>query len=82
MTQLHKDCFAYPSRMLYPLHTKEAMLTSYADFTADKATISPGIAAGIAANFTKAAAVHQIDLADIQTMPKKASAELITIECG
>lgn len=82
MTQLHKDCFAYPGRMHYPLHTKEAMLSSYSDFMKDKCTIPAAIGAGIAERFDKAAALHGVDLASVDVMPKKASAELITIECG
>lgn len=60
MGTLSKDCYAYPAKELYPIHTKQAALNSYKEFQHDIDKYSIDSIKMIAANFIKAASVHDI----------------------
>lgn len=60
MGTLSKDCYAYPAKELYPIHTKQAALNSYKEFQHDIDKYSMDSIKAIAANFIKAASVHGI----------------------
>lgn len=60
MSTLSKDCFAYPAKNKYPIHTKEAALSSYEEFKTDIQDFSEQTIKVIADNFIKAAALHNI----------------------
>lgn len=66
METLHASCFAYPAARKYPMHTKEAALTSYSAYLREKDTISAAQLPLIEENFNKAAAYHDLDFAAIR----------------
>lgn len=61
MANLSKDCFAYPQKQMYPVHTKQAALASMAQFEKDINQYTQATINKIAANFIKAANLHNIE---------------------
>lgn len=60
METLNRECYAYPDKQLYPVHTKQAALDSYKEFEQDLGKYSQDRIKLIADNFIKAASVHDI----------------------
>ena len=60
MSELNSECYAYPERKKYPIHTKQAALNSFEDFKQDIQDYSTERIDSIVSNFTKAAALHNI----------------------
>lgn len=62
MDNLDKSWFAYPSMRKYPIHTKEAALQSYDEFSRDKFTMAKALSEDIKQRFDKAASFHEVEL--------------------
>lgn len=56
MEELSKQCYACPAKKLYPVHTKQAALSSYQEFKKDIDNYSADQIDAIASNFIKSAA--------------------------
>lgn len=59
MEKLSKQCYAYPDKELYPVHTKEAALKSFEEFKKDLDNYSEAQIEMIADNFVKSAKLHE-----------------------
>ena len=66
MDNLNKDWFAYPSMRKYPVHTKEAALHSFQEFSDESFTIPKALSSMITGRFEKAAAFHEIELKPLE----------------
>lgn len=60
MEDISKDCFAYPQKKMYPIHTKQAALDSFKQFEKDVQNYSKDRIQLITDNFVKAAKLHDI----------------------
>lgn len=60
MNTLSKECYAYPDKKLYPVHTKQAALDSFTQFCQDVERYSKDRLKLISDNFIKAASIHGI----------------------
>lgn len=80
MEKLAKQCFAYPQRQKYPVHTKQATLQSHKAYLRQSSQLSPAVRTAIQQRFNKAAAVHQIQLAAAQ--PYIAHRKVASLTCG
>ena len=64
MESFSKECFADQRNCKYPVYTKEAALQSFQDYCKDKMAIPAVLREEIEAQFNKAAAYHEIELAE------------------
>ena len=60
MSELSSECFAYPQKKKYPVHTKQAALASFEQFKRDIEDYSIQRIDAITSNFVKAASLHNI----------------------
>lgn len=75
MSELSSECFAYPEKKKYPIHTKQAALSSFEEFKQDLEDYSIPRIDAITANFVKAASLHQITY-DIQQEEQPAMSQV------
>lgn len=80
MEKLSKQCYAYPEKELYPVHTKEAALQSWQEFKRDLDNYSMDSLDRIAGNFIKAAKAR--DFQYTEELEQPAAAETITVNDG
>lgn len=82
MENLSNECFAYPEKRLYPIHTKQAALESWKEFSADLDNYSMDRIHLIANNFIKTAKLHNITYEMPEEQPVHAEVEVLTDDDG
>ena len=82
MENLSNECFAYPEKRLYPIHTKQAALKSWEEFKTDLDNYSMDRIHLIADNFIKTAKLHGISYSMPEEKPVQAEVEVLTDDDG
>lgn len=82
MSELNSECYAYPERRKYPIHTKQAALNSFEDFKQDVQDYSIERIEAITNNFVKAAALHNIKYNFEQQPVPETYTQVINDDCN